>query len=255
MKKAADAFGQQLLAQYDGRDNGAEIIERDDSFIATGSHPGLYFSEHKDWSRAERRVLRLAAGRVLDIGCGAGRHSLYLQSQGFDVTGIDLSPGAVRVCRMRGLKKVLVRPIKDVDKFAPDSFDTVLMLGNNFGLFGSRAGARRTLRKLARVTSDGARIIAQSLDPHATDNPEHLQYHRRNLRRGRMAGQIRMRVRFGRSIGPWFDYLLVSPREMEEVLEGTGWGVEKLIAADGPNYAVVITKRADAGAARRILHT
>jgi SAM-dependent methyltransferase len=251
MKKTADAFGEQLRAQYEGRGHAAEIIERDDGFIATGSHPGLYFSEYKDWSRAERRALRLASGRVLDVGCGAGRHSLYLQSKGFDVTGIDLSPGAVRVCRLRGLKKVFVRRLDEVDKFAPASFDTVLMLGNNFGLFGSRAGARRRLRKLARVTSDGARIIAQSLDPHATDNPDHLAYHRRNLRRGRMAGQIRMRVRFARSVGRWFDYLLVSPREMEEVLEGTGWGVEKFIPAEGPNYAAVITKRA----ARRILHT
>lgn len=251
MKKTADAFGEQLLAQYKGGDRGAEIIERDDGFIATGSHPGLYFSQYKDWARAERRALSLAAGRVLDVGCGAGRHSLYLQSKGLDVTGIDLSPGAVRVCRLRGLKKVFVRPLGEVDRFAPGSFDTVLMLGNNFGLFGSRAGARRTLRKLARVTADGARIIAQSLDPHATDNPEHLQYHRRNLRRGRMAGQIRMRVRFGRSKGPWFDYLLVSQGEMEEVLEGTEWGVEKFIPADGPNYVAVITKPA----ARRILHT
>lgn len=243
MRDADDAFGRQLLAQYNDKGNTAEIIERDDGFIATGSHPGLYFSEYKDWSRAERRALRLVRGRVLDIGCGAGRHSLYLQSKGFDVTGIDLSPGAVRVCRTRGLKNVLVRPIEEVDKFAPASFDTVLMLGNNFGLFGSRAGARRTLKKLARVTADGARIIAQSLDPYATDNPEHLQYHRRNLRRGRMGGQIRMRVRFERSKGPWFDYLLVAPREMEEVLEETPWRVERFIPAEGPGYVALITGR------------
>src|SRR5215207_7735118 len=226
MRKAADAFGKQLLALHAGRRQGAEIIERDDGFVGAGQDPGRYFSEYKDWSRAERR------------------HSLYLQSKGFDVTGIDLSPGAVRVCRMRGLKKVLVRPIEEVDKFAPGSFDTVLMLGNNFGLFGSRAGARRTLRKLARVTADGARIIAQSLDPHATDNPEHLAYHRRNLRRGRMAGQIKMRVRFGRAVGPWFYYLLASRREMEEVLEGTGWLVESFLDAGGPDYAAVIRKQA-----------
>lgn len=252
LKKAEDAFGRQLLAQYEGRaGTDAEIIEREDGFIATGSHPGLYFSEYKDWSRAERQALRHAAGRVLDVGCGAGRHALYLQSKGLDVTGIDLSPGAVRVCRMRGVKRVLVRSLGDVDKFAPASFDTVLMLGNNFGLFGSRAGARRALRKLDRVTTDAARIVAQSLDPYATDNAEHLAYHRRNRLRGRMGGQIRMRVRYGRTKGHWFDYLLVSRREMEGLLEGTAWRVEKFIDAEGPAYAAVIVKRP---AARRILH-
>ena len=243
MRKASDAFGQQLLALHAGMRQGAEIIERDDGFVGAGQDPARYFSEYKDWSRAERRAIRLAAGRVLDIGCGAGRHTLYLQSRGFDVTGIDLSPGAVRVSRMRGVKKALVRSIDEVDRFAPGSFDTVLMLGNNFGLFGSRAGARRTLKKLARVTTDGARVIAQSLDPHATDNPEHLRYHRRNLSRGRMAGQIKMRVRFGRAVGPWFDYLLASRREMEEVLEGTGWVVERFLDADGPNYVAVLRKQ------------
>lgn len=244
MKSGEDAFGRQLLAQYEGRANtDAEIIERDDGFIATGSHPGLYFSEYKDWSRAERQALRHVAGRVLDVGCGAGRHALYLQSKGFDVTGIDLSPGAVRLCRLRGVKKVLVRSIVDVDKFAPASFDAVLMLGNNFGLFGSRAGARRTLNKLARVTTGAARIVAQSIDPYDTDNPEHLAYHRRNLARGRMGGQIRMRVRYGRAKGHWLDYLLVSRGEMEGLLEGTAWRVEKFIPAEGPNYAAVIAKR------------
>src|SRR5437588_1543215 len=114
MKITQDAYGQQLLAQYKSRTATVEIIERDDGFIATGSEPGLYFREYKQWSPLERQAIKAAKGRILDIGCGAGRHSLYLQQKGFDVTGIDISPGAVKVCKLRGLKKVFVRPITDV---------------------------------------------------------------------------------------------------------------------------------------------
>src|SRR5262245_13052119 len=189
MKPSQDAYGVQLLAQYHSRAKTVEIIERDDSYIATGSDPGLYFREYKNWSAPERRTLRFARGRILDIGCGAGRHSLYLQSRGFAVTGIDDSPGAVKVCKLRGLRKVLLRPIRQIDKFKPPTFDTVLLLGNNFGLFSSAKEAKVILRKLSRITSPQARIIAGTRNPYVTDDPKHRQYHQRNRDRGRLAGQ------------------------------------------------------------------
>jgi SAM-dependent methyltransferase len=175
MKISRDAYGRQLLAQYEGGEPTAEIVERDDGYIETGADPGAYFETYKEWSAEERRAIRLAAGRVLDIGCGAGRHSLYLQQQGLDVTGIDTSPGAVKVCRLQGLKKVLLGSISDIDIFKPGSFDTVLLLGNNFGLFGSAAGAKQILRKLSRITSQNATIIAGTRNPYLTTDPDHLQ--------------------------------------------------------------------------------
>ncbi len=248
MKINQDAYGQQLLAQFHSRTGTVEIIERDDRFVDTGSEAGLYFRNYQQWSPPERRAIKLAKGRVLDIGCGAGRHSLYLQQKGFDVTGIDISPGAVKVCKLRGLKKAHVRPITDVDKFKPNSFDTILMLGNNFGLFGSSSRAKLLLKKLDRITSPAAQIIAGTRNPFKTDDPNHLQYHRRNKKRGRMPGQIRMRVRFAKTVGPWFDYLFVSPKEMEAILSETDWRVDEFLGPEETNYFAVIRKRVEARA-------
>ena len=243
MRSDRDAYGRQLLAQYEGYEPTAEIVERDDGYIDTGSDPGAYFETYGKWPPAERQAIRFARGRVLDIGCGAGRHALYLQEKGFDVIGVDNSPGAITVCRLRGLKKAFVCSITELDRFKTGSFDTVLMLGNNFGLFGSATGARRMLKKLSRVTSPDARIIAGTRNPYITTNPDHLRYQRRNKRRGRMPGQIRLRVRFGRSVGEWFDYLLVSPKEMEQLLSGSDWKVERLIGSGEPSYYAVIGKK------------
>lgn len=242
IKRSEDAYGQQLLTQYNNQEETTEIIERDDRFIAAGSTAGRYFFPYEKWSPAEQEAIRLARGRVLDIGCGAGRAALYLQGQGFDVTGIDNSPGAVKVCKLRGLRKAILRPIAEVGKFKPDSFDTVLMFGNNFGLFGSATRAKSLLRELRRITLPTAVILAQSRDPYQTTNPDHLAYHKRNKARGRMAGQIRMRVRFGKIVGRWFDYLLVSPEEMKEILQGTGWQVERFLSEGGSDYIAVIGK-------------
>ncbi|MGI8467066.1 MAG: class I SAM-dependent methyltransferase [Pyrinomonadaceae bacterium] len=243
MKKGQDAYGQQLLAQYFSREATAEIIERDDNYIDTGSDAGTYFSEYRQWSPLEKRAVKLAKGRVLDVGCGAGRHALYLQERGFDVTGIDNSPGAIKVCKLRGLKKAFVRPIDEIDKFKPNSFDTIQMFGNNFGLFGSRENAGKILEKMTRITSPEARIIAKTFDPYQTDNPLHLLYLQANKRRGRMGGQIRMRVRFGKTVGEWFDYLFVSPEEMREIMRGSDWQIEEFLDAEDANYIVIIKKK------------
>jgi hypothetical protein len=121
--------------------------------------------------------------------------------------------------------------------------DTVVMFGNNFGLFGSSSRATRLLRQLHRITRDGAVLLAQSLDPHQTSEPAHHEYQRRNRRRGRMAGQIRIRIRFNQWIGPWFDYLLVSPAEMSTIVDGTGWEVDRFFTHDDPRYVAVIRRR------------
>lgn len=179
----------------------------------------------------------------MDVGCGAGRVGLYLQEKGFDVTGIDNSPMAVAVCKKRGLKKARVMSISEVGRFASASFDTVVLFGNNFGLFGSAKNALSLLKKLYRITGGNARMIAESRDPYGTDDPVHLAYHKSNLRRGRMAGQLRIRIRFRNFVGNWFDYLLVSKEEMREILAGTGWKVDKFINGGESTYVAILKKR------------
>jgi SAM-dependent methyltransferase len=244
MKANQDGYGKQLLAQYNRQTPTSEIIERDDNYIETGSAAGSYFTGYDEWHELEREAIDKARGKTLDIGCGAGRHSLYLQSKGFDATGIDNSPGAIKVCKLRGLKRAIVRPIVEIDKFKTGSFDTILMLGNNFGLFGDAENAKTILEKMSRITTTHAQIIAGTRNPYVTDNKDHLEYLRFNKRRGRMAGQIRMRIRYGKTVGEWFDYLFVSPEEMQKILKNTDWQVKEFLHSPAANYFVVIGKTA-----------
>ena len=196
----------------------------------------VYFAPVRRWAPVERRALRFVRGRVLDVGVGAGRVALELQARGREVVAIDISPGAVEVARKRGVRDVRLLALEEVDA-SLGRFDTVVMYGNNFGLFASRAKAQRLLRRLRPFVG---RIVACSNDPYATEDPAHLAYQDRNRTRGRMSGQLRLRVRYRDLVGSWFDYLIVSPDEMAEIIEGTGWQIRRLIQDDGSSYVAVL---------------
>src|SRR3954447_10710389 len=136
-----DAVGRMLLEALEGR-RVVEIVERDDGYIDGSATPLLYLRPFRRWPAHHRRAMRLVRGRVLDIGAGAGRVALHLQARGHDVVSIDVSPGAVEVCRRPGVRDARVCAIEDMDE-SLGSFDTFVLLGNNFGLLASRAKAKR----------------------------------------------------------------------------------------------------------------
>ena len=164
-----------------------------------------FFAPYADWPAAERQVFDLARGRVLDVGCGAGRHSLEAQRRGLTVVAIDVSPGAVDVSRRRGVDDVRLLPLSDVDA-AVGPFATVLMLCGNFGLVGSGPEAVRTLATLHAATAPDARIILDSDDPGGGDESDEA-YRERNRRLGRTLWRSRCgcdrggRYDHGRSAG------------------------------------------------------
>jgi len=235
-----DAFGQELWACYKGQDF-CEIVERDDGYFSAHQSPKVYFSEYKDWSIIEQKAIDFVKGRVLDIGCGAGRHALYLQQKGFSVVGVDSSLLAIKVCKLRGLKKAMIMSLEDL-RFKPGTFDTVLMLGGNFALMGNPEKARRLLRKLGRITSKNALILAETRDPYKTDDPLHLEYQRLNRSRGRLSGQTRIRVRFEKGVTKWIEWLMLSKEEMEQLISGTGWKISQFIYSGNSWYVAILEK-------------
>jgi hypothetical protein len=57
-----------------------------------------------------------------------------------------------------------------------------------------------------------------------------------------MSGQVRIRIRYEKYIGKWFDYLMVSREEMKQILIGSGWEITEFLNSEGPHYIAVITK-------------
>ena len=240
MRTHPDTFGLYLMDAHKGR-NIPHIIERDDGHInANPSSTRTYFSDYPDWPHGEQQAISHVHGTVLDLGCGAGRHSLYLQEQGHRVIAADISPLAAQVARERGVKEVV---ISDASTVSPDeAIDTVLLLGNGLSVFGTPENASAQLRRFHGFTSGDATIIMDSVDPHASTNPSHTGYHKRNRRRGRLIGQIRFRHRYETYASPYFDFFMASFDELRGILDGTGWSVQEAIAAGDPHYWVILRK-------------
>jgi SAM-dependent methyltransferase len=244
-----DAFGRALLDWVDGGTE-PEIVERHDGFIEIGAGPEVYLASFQDWPAPERHAMDYVLGRAVDIGCGAGRIALHLQEQGFEVTGIDSSPFAVRASRARGVMRGLRMPI---DHFTSSvgSFDTLVLLGNNFGIFGSPHRLRAHLTEWSHRTPEGARILAESTDPYHGVPFLDRGYRRWNRDRGRMAGQVRLRIRYRDWATPFFEWLFVSPIEMRRLIRGTGWHVRRLLGStkSGPYVAILEKHRPGANGA------
>jgi len=235
-----DAYGWELWNCYQGITD-YEIVERDDGFVDPGSALP-YFETFNQWPIHERKAILQARGPVLDIGAGAGRVALYLQERSQQVLAIDSSPLAIKVCRERGVKTARILSIDAVSALRR-KFGSFVLFGNNFGLFGGVAKARRVLAAMDRISTPDAIVLAATTNPYRTREPAHLSYHQRNRDRGRMAGQIRMRIRYRQFRSDWFDYLLASRDEVHAVVGKTPWVVAEFVESDGPGYVVVLRKR------------
>ena len=245
-----DAFGEALLAHLEDGEASA-VIERDDGFFGTDELTP-YFAPARRWPAHERLAVRHVRGRVLDVGCGAGRAALHFQDR-HDVVAIDISPRAVEVSQRRGVADARVLSITKVG-LDLGLFDTIVMFGNNFGLFGNANRARTLLRRFRSIATPDCRILAGSNDIHGSADPRHVRYQRANLRRGRMAGQFKLRVRYVFSVSDWFDFLLVSAGEMEQIVMGTGWHIDRIIGSgdpEDPHYVSILRlDRTDTGRRR-----
>jgi SAM-dependent methyltransferase len=235
-----DAYGRAMLDAFEGRP-AEEIVERDDGVFYVGAGPSRYLAPFREWPAHERTAMRWASGRVLDAGCGAGRVIVHLQDEGLDVVGFDVSPLAVEVCRRRGAKSVSVMPITRIGR-SLGRFETIVMLGGNFGLLGTASRACRLLRRMHGMTTPHARILAATRDPNATADADDREYMRRNEAMGRMPGQFRIRIRYGKLCTPWFHQLTVAVADMDAIVRAAGWRIETILEGREGRYVGVLSK-------------
>lgn len=228
--KVGDAFGLGLeeafvRLQSGYRDFIPEPIEFADGLLAFSDARG-YFADPASWPPLDQVAITRLTGRVLDVGAGAGRHTLYLQDKGVDVVAMEPSPGAVRVATARGVRTILTSTIEEFEP-GGEVFDAVLMLGSNLGLLRNLDEAPRILRHIAGIVPRGGLLIGDCGYPIG----------RRHVR-GSFGEQIRIRYRDLATA--WFWWLFTTPEQLREAVERSEvWKVDDLPVNDDCFLAVL----------------
>jgi SAM-dependent methyltransferase len=157
-----DLFGKAIL-DYQTKDAPEDLITETSISEADEMSVSYLFRTYNEMPKLEQKALQLAKGSVLDVGCGAGSHTLALQNERkLDVTAIDISENAVRACQLRGIENVKVANILDLDE--ENKFDTILILMNGTGIFGTLNETAKYLQKLKSLLNVGGQILIDSSD-------------------------------------------------------------------------------------------
>ncbi len=158
-----DLFGQALLDYQNSVSTGSmtEDIVTWTNISDKDVLPLPYlFRDYKDMPKLEQKALKLCRGSVLDVGCGSGSHSLYLQKTSFNVKAIDISKGAIEVAQKRGVLTAKVLNILD----ETETFDTILLLMNGTGIFQELVQVSKYLSHLKSLLKPNGQILIDSSD-------------------------------------------------------------------------------------------
>jgi RimJ/RimL family protein N-acetyltransferase len=216
-----DAWGRALLDHLRGRWTPTPQLETNDGQLGPAMHPEWFFRAFDEWDWWERELLPpIACGPALDLGAGAGRVSLWLQQRGIEVTAVDSSPGAVEVCRARGVADARLGDLNDPPTDKP--WRSIYLACGNLGLGGSRDCNRRLLCRLAEISAPDAILYGDTVEP------------------GRVP-DIRLRIRYKGEATPWWTQRNVPVDEVAELVDGTGWTLERHVV-DLPDHAVVLRR-------------
>ena len=140
-----------------------EDLQTETSISELDDLPVSYlFRNYKEMNALEQKALDLSFGKVLDVGAGAGSHSLYLQNdKKLEVTALDISSKSIEICKARGVKNAVC---EDFLKFSDSKFDTILLLMNGTGIFQSLKNLDQYLQKLKNLISENGQILLDSTD-------------------------------------------------------------------------------------------
>ncbi len=155
-----DLLGTALLDYYRG-DYSEDI--RTETNISEEDELSLpyLFRSYSEMLPLDQQALKLAKGKVLDVGCGAGNHALLLQGKGLEVTAIDISEGAVEVATLRGVTDARKIDLLDVSE---EKFDTILLLMNGTGIFQKMALVPKYLQHLKSLLAPNGQILTDTCD-------------------------------------------------------------------------------------------
>lgn len=178
----------------------------------------------------EQKALQLCTGTVLDVGCGAGSHSLHLQDKfHLEVLSIDISENAIKTCILRGLKNTQQINILNLKN---QKFDTILLLMNGTGIFENLKKTPLYLSKLKSLLKPNGQILLDSSDLIYMYDPEDL--HQNYFYNGNYYGELLFTISYKNQTETPFSWLYLNFETLQNECEKVN--LKCNLIHQGPHY-------------------
>ena len=188
----------------------------------------VFFRDINDLPDIEDYTLQLSRGRVLDIGAGAGSHSLILQEKGMLVTALEKSPKGCEVMKARGIKDIVN---DDIFNFKKPNYDTLILLMNGIGLAGTLLGFRKLLGVLRHLVNPNGQVIFDSSDISYI-------YQDMPIPKKKYFGELEYQFQYLNRRGAWFNWLYLDPATLQKITSQEGWYCQIVYQDDLDHYLV-----------------
>ena len=192
----------------------------------------VFFREQENMPAIEQYALSLVKGRVLDIGAGAGCHSIALQEHGFDVTSVDYSEDCCKVMDELGVKRTICSDVFELDPTF--KYDTIILLMNGIGLARTLENLVPTIHFLTSFLRKGGQLLFDSSDVAYLfeHTPKPTYYY----------GEIESKFEYRGMEGEWGKWLYVDPYTLINECEKDGINIEIIIEDDTGLYLARVNK-------------
>lgn len=233
-----DLFGKAIL-DYQTGNNPEDIITETSISEEDVMSVEYLFRNYAEMPKIEQKALNEAKGKVLDVGCGAGSHSLYLQNnRKLNVTAIDISANAIKACKLRGVDNVHNIDILDL---SGEKFDTIILLMNGTGIFGRLKKITQYLQKLKSLLNTGGQILIDSSDIiYMFDEDEdggkwistNTDYY----------GELTFTIRYKGETEESFEWLYLDYNTLQNAAYANGLGCELIMEGEHYDYLARLTQ-------------
>ena len=227
-----DLFGRAIL-DYQTNNNPEDISTETSISEADEMSVAYLFREYAEMPKLEQKALQLTKGKVLDVGCGAGSHALYLQNEmNLDLKAIDISTNAIEACKIRGLKNAEVINVLDLD--ASEKYDTILLLMNGTGIFGKLDQIPTYLKKLKSLLKEDGQILIDSSDIiYMFDQDEDGAY---EINGNGYYGELTFDLQYKGETEDTFDWLYLDYNTLQNAAHANGLNCELVIEGEHFDY-------------------
>ncbi|MFD2564625.1 class I SAM-dependent methyltransferase [Aquimarina rubra] len=234
-----DIFGHAIKDFYNKKYSEDIVVQApdfDDDIIPV---PYL-FRTYAEMPEIEQKALDLCYGDILDVGCGAGSHSLVLQeNRKLNVHAIDISAGAIKICKKRGITNATVQ---DVFNMEEEQYDTLLFLMNGSGIIGKLTNIDHFFSMIKKLLKPNGQILIDSSDISYLFAEEDGSFWV-DASAG-YYGEMQYKLKYKNKESDWFDWLYIDYNTLQNAANAHGFLCELVLEGENNDYLAKLTKAA-----------